>query len=208
MHVSVHSFTRPCEKTRCSLSIRPMRSVLWIGLSSLALAGCSDDGSSSETGGSSGSSGSGGSSAGSSGSGGSSTGSGGSSGSSGSSASGGSAGQSNPNQCVLQGEFKAATQADISERMCNAIDFSTIYNLTIEGTQITIAQYVENFPMTGTIDAACEVAIEVTTPLYRAFDLTLDPVAMTGTGTLTEGNLSDCRATYDVEMTLEPGRAP
>ena len=90
--------------------------------------------------------------------------------------------------------------------MCNSLPaYGTIYNITIDGTSITLEQYVEQFPMTGTIDAQCSVSIVLEAPTYRKFDLTLDAAAMTGDGTLVDGDTSDCQSTYDLTMTLAAG---
>ena len=90
--------------------------------------------------------------------------------------------------------------------MCRSLpSYGTVYNLTVNGTSISIEQYVERFPMTGTIDAQCNVSVVIESPLYREFDFTLNPAAMTGSGTLVDADTSDCRSTYDLTMTLEEG---
>jgi hypothetical protein len=124
----------------------------------------------------------------------------------GGSSSPGGGGSSNPNECALQGEFHADTQATLPVATCNSLPaYSTVYNITIAGTAITLEQTGEQVPMSGTIDAQCQATVVLTTPGYREFRLTFDPAAMTGTGSFVTANLSDCRSTYNFSMTLAPG---
>jgi hypothetical protein len=108
------------------------------------------------------------------------------------------------NGCQLQGQLSANAHVLLPQATCgsSAGAYDTIYSVTISGTSITLTQTVENFPMSGTIDANCNVSIVVTTPAYREFNLVLDPNAMTATGTYITANLSDCRSTRTITMTL------
>lgn len=129
-------------------------------------------------------------------------------GSSGSANAGGSSsgGQPNPNECPLQGQFVAASTATLKTATCSTIGkSSTYYNLTISGTNITMEQYVEKFPMTGTIDAQCKLTVTLTTPLARDFHVTLSPTAMNGVGTYTFTSGGGCTVTDDLAWTLKPG---
>jgi hypothetical protein len=104
--------------------------------------------------------------------------------------------------CALQGAFKANADLMLSENNCNTVSFKTIYNITIEQESITLEQYVEKFPMTGTIDAACHAEIIVEAPTYREFQLTFAPASLTASGTHIEANSSDCRSTYQATLEL------
>lgn len=113
----------------------------------------------------------------------------------------------NPGECPLQGEYRAATGETLPEPRCNyPLIGSTTYNLTIAGSTITVEQFVEQFPMVGTIDAECEAIVLMESPTYREFRFGLDPETMSGSGTLTVKRFSDdCTATFDLSMTLEEG---
>lgn len=121
--------------------------------------------------------------------------------------SGGGTDTTNPDECGLQGEYRAATEETLPEPRCNyPLIARGWYDLTIEGKTITVMNPTERVPMTGTIDAECEAIVLMESPTYREFRFGLDPETMSGSGTLTvKGLLNDCTATFDLSMTLEEG---
>ena len=109
----------------------------------------------------------------------------------------------NPNWCALQGKFVGSVDAKLPMPTCGHVPFKTTYDITINGTMLTLTQHIENVPMTGTIDAMCKGTASLVSP-PREFTLTFDPGALTAMGTYKDGDASTCITNYDLSIVLTP----
>jgi hypothetical protein len=118
---------------------------------------------------------------------------------------GGSGGAAASGDCALQGDYSANADMKVAQNTCHTLGgYKTIYDITVAQDAITIEQYVEKFPMHGTIDADRQAKIVVESPTYREFQLSFVPATLMASGTYIDADTSDCRTTYDATLVLMP----
>lgn len=116
---------------------------------------------------------------------------------------GGGGGSQSAEACGLQGAFSANADMQLQEKKCNTLgSFKTTYNVTINGHDITIEQFVEKVPMKGSVNDDCHVSVVVEAPAYREFNLQLAPATLTASGLYVEATGMDCRSNYDASLTF------